>query len=875
MRWLNRSPRNVLLGCFVVSGAAGLVAQVVWTRWLGLVTGSFATATALVIGMFMAGLGLGSALAGERAQRLGAATALRRYAAVEALLAVLAACSAWAFPAAPGWHAALGAVVPHRVAAAGLCVLLLLPPTCLMGATLPLMLRAYATGAGSLGALYGMNTLGAAAGPLLAAFVLIPHLGLRGAVLVAAVLNALAAGGAWWVAKRLAVLDDGPPDSSRTSLANPVPPGSSLPLHRSSDRIPYLFAFCSGFLALGFELALARLLILTVTGASVYGLAINLSAFLAGLGAGAVVQSRRAALDAIDPRRRFAFALAFAWAFTLTLPLWDRLPLLLLELWRMPLPLAQLGAIRFGLAFLLVLAVAGAFGYALPALAAALPPGPAAAGRLFAWNTCGAVAGSLATGFVLLPALGLDRSFTALGAASLLTAAAAMLPAVRPGTRPALAGAVVAGVLAAVWLPAPDRAMMNAATLVRPHRFNPRNESESPAMNVRAMGAIVHQEDAPSGRIAIRRSGHATALVVNGKPDASTTARDAITMVLIAHLPLAIHPAPRTALVVGLGGGLTIHSLLTHDLARVVCVEIEPAVHRAARWFSTWTGRTLDDPRLRVIHDDARHHLRMSPDRWDVIASEPSNLFVAGTVHLFTQEYYALALSRLAPGGLFCQWSHYYGMSADDCRTVVRTAAGVFPHLLVFAQPGGDFFMLGADHPVTLDPARARAATAPPAVATDLGRIEVHSSDALLGYALWSRADALRWTGPGPVCTDDRPILEFTTPAARDRGELTDANRREFLRFGPLDPLPLASPTGARRLALAVEQERYGALERAAAELREAVRLDPRLKEAWWRLARLESWFGRTDDAKRTLRTGLRSAGPFAPAVALLTELGS
>ncbi len=880
MRWIDRFPRAVLLVCFAISGAAGLVDQVVWTRWLGLVTGSFATATALVVAVFMAGLGAGNAWAGRRAGGLDARTGLRGYAAAEAALAAFALLSTVIFPAAPDWRAALGPALGHRATATALCALLLLPPTFIMGATLPLMIRGYAGGPGGLGALYGVNTLGAAAGPLLAAFALIPAFGLRGTVWAAALLNAIAAGGAWLVASRKVSVEaeertpELPANGSHTASASSDPNLHISPLRLEFLSSPYLFAFLSGLLALGFEIAAARLLILTVTGTSVYGLAINLAAFLAGLGAGALWLSRRPPAGPVAARRAFAAALAVAWGFTLTLPLWDRLPLLLLDLWRMPLSPGALSAIRFGLAFLLVGTGAAAFGYALPALAAALPPGPGPAGRLFAANTAGAVAGALATGFWLLPAFGLDRTIAALGAGALAVAAAAVLPGLRFAPRVAAAGLVVTAATLPFILPSPDPAMMNASTFMRTFRFDATSSGAPAAEVVAAMGAIVFQEDSPTGRVAIRKTGSHVSLVVNGKPDASTTARDAVTMVLIAHLPLALHPRPREGMIVGLGGGLTLTSMLSHPIEQATCVEISPATVRAARWFQVWTGPSLDDRRTRLVLDDARHWLTVTDRRWDVIASEPSNLFVAGTVQLYTREYYALCRKRLAPGGLFIQWTHYYGMDVEDCRIVIRTAAAAFPHLLVFFQPGGDFFILGSEDPIALDLARARQRVALASVSRDLGRIEVFSAEALLAFALWDRDDALNWCGPGPLCTDDRPILEYSTPLVRDRPETTNVNRRAFLSFGPLTPLPLARPKAADRLAIAREQEKNGALERAAAELREAVRLDPKLKEAWWRLGRIESWVGRTDDARKTLRTGLARAGGYAESSKLLKELG-
>jgi len=255
--------------------------------------------------------------------------------------------------------------------------------------------------------------------------------------------------------------------------------------------------------------------------------------------------------------------------------------------------------------------------------------------------------------------------------------------------------------------------------------------------------------------------------------------------------------------------------------------------------------------------------------------SEPSNLYVAGTVNLFTAEYYALVRAHLAPGGVFCQWMHYYGGSLDDCRTVARTVRAVFPHAALWIHSGGDIFLLAADRPLPVDLAAIRRRLADPRVAADLRRIGYATAEQLAAHLLMGDEDLARFAGAGPVCTDDRPVLEFSAPRTRDTPRLTDLNRAALYAWHPLAPLPLTAPRAADRMALGrtalEEQELY----RALAEFDAALTLAPGLAAAWWQKARLQHWLLDDAGALATVSAGLARIPGDPPLLALRREIRS
>ena len=783
---------TALLALFFLSGWSALTYQVVWTRWLGLTLGTFAAANATVTGTFMAGLAAGYWLFGRVASRRTPGAALALYGRLTAAIAAFAIASPWLLGSGSPVSALLGVVSSSPVLRAAACALLLLPPTILMGGTLPLMLAARpAKLPGDLARLYAANTLGGALGPLTAGFALIPAFGLAATAGTAGAVEAVVAIAAFALSRKL------------TAPAVPPRPAGSAEPAAAGAAFLALLAFSAGALSLAFEIALAHLVILTVTGGSIYGLSLTLAAYLGGIGAGAWAigrwppRTRTAALTA------FAAAVALPWAFALTRPFWGDLSQLPFALWRIGLPFAGAKAVEFAVVLAAMLPVAAAFGFALPALAVAAraDADPAATGTLFAANTAGAVVGAPVAGFVLLPGLGLDLTLAVLGGMALLAAAVAAAAAI-PRHRSAVAVLALFAVLPAV-LPRSDPAMLNIGGHYRPSRFAATG-GVCPQGDPGTIDVIRYEHDGLLGHVAVRDRNGQLSLLVNGKPDSSNNIVDATTMVFNGALPLLLHPEPGRVLLVGLGSGITAGVTLRLGAAAVTCVEIDPGVVRAARCFDSFTNRPMDDPKFRLVLDDGRHFLRTTPARYDVIISEPSNLYVAGTVNLFTVEYFRLARSRLAPGGLFCLWMHYYGASLDDLRTVVRTVASVFPELTVWInRVGNDIFVMAGETAQTGRWERWKRVLADPAQGLDLYRIGIISPVEIANLFQFGARDARAFAGSGPLCTDDRPRLEFTTPLVPDSSDLVMANKAAFDTFPVTEPVPVTGASRNDRKALA------------------------------------------------------------------------
>lgn len=824
-----------LLACFAGSGMCALIYQLVWTRYLGLIVGNFATATATVVTVFMGGLALGNLVLGRRTAGMGPRAALRFYARLEAVLAVLAALSpallSSSSPLYPALAGASGSIVIRLL----LCCAVLLPPTLLMGGTLPALVQTLSAAApASLGPLYALNTVGGAIGPLLAAFVLMPLAGFRITLWSACALNGAIA----FVAFRLAALQPTDADGGLGIRPAATPrieqPGADGAAHTESvaSWIPYLLAGASGLTALGFEIALTRFVVLTITGGSVYGFAMTLSAFLFGIALGALLIRLRPPASPRGALLAFAAAQAVMFCFALTTPFWDALPTILVRLWWNPLPFWATSGLDFAIVAGLLLILTTASGFALPALAGALElTGGAGVGRLFAANTLGAVIGAPLTGFVLLPydGLGLNGTLLVLGSLALLSAAAAAAVAL-PRQRLWILLPVPFLIALNFGLPDPDRSIMNSGMYNRPAGFRPQPENNfsTPVEAAHRLGRIVYQKDSLTARITVRAiSPMEMSFVVNGKPDGSTSLVDMYTQIFMAHLSTLTHPHPRKVLVIGCGTGTTTGCLTLHpEIEEIHLAEIEPAQIEVARIFYQHNYNAMSNPKVHIHLDDARHFLLTTTDTYDVIVSEPSNLWVSGMVNLFTLEFYREVQRHLNPGGVFFQWIHYYRVSPDDVAGMLRTFTTVFPNTSFWVHQFGDAFLLAHDGPAAIDMDDWLKRLSAEALTSDLHRIQL-SPNELFGFYLWGPADIARYCAHAPVCTDDWPFLEFTTPRVRYSAQDVQDIRIRMQRFGPLEPMLLVRETAAIRLGLGDQFYGRGSFARAEAEYRRALALKP------------------------------------------------
>lgn len=760
--------RAAVLTCFLTSGATALAYEVVWVRMLTLVFGATVLSVGSVLAAYMAGLALGSWHWSRRADRTS--RPLRLYAFLEFGIAGAALLTPFLFQLIQGIYRSLfvGGLSDFSslsVVRFLLCLPALLLPTFLMGGTLPFLARFYTSSLSRIGRgagdLYSVNTLGAVIGTVLTGFVVIPALGVKGTLVAAAVLNAAIASVAYVLSLSAPVVSEA---STSVASRSVVPTDVSIAV--------VLFGFgLSGFAAMIFEVAWTRALI-QIFGNSTYAFTTMLASFLIGLAFGAAVAGRF-----IDNARHpyFAFAmvefLVGVWAAAAT-PLIEWLPPLFLRAYdRSGGSFAALQLLQFQVCCLLMLPTTMGLGAVFPVVSRIYSSRAGGAGKSvgipYAANTVGTVLGALMAGFLLLPRIGIEASILVGALLNLLVWAAVMATSRQTVLRPGLVfalgaiGLLSCGRLGFVRL---DPQIMTAGVYMYPEYFLTLEREDKPIRKAVQLQKVLYHREGYSSSVGVLRvrSGD-LALQTNGKTDASTG--DLSSQRMVAHLPLLLKPGAKDVLIIGLASGCTCGSVLLHPVERVDCVEIEPAMKEAARFFNNWNHQCLRDKRLHLLIQDARNYVMMSDRQYDVITAEPTNPWIAGVNNLFTADYYRQCHARLKKGGAMCQWFPAYNFSEEELRTALATFASVFPCVTVWSFPRlrTDFFAVGAGEPLTVDPvAVARALRG--AVREDLEAAGTEDLWRLAGGFLLDERTTREFCRGAPLNTDERPRLEFSTP---------------------------------------------------------------------------------------------------------------
>jgi spermidine synthase len=762
--------RSLLVLGFFLSGASGLVYEVIWLRWLVQVFGATTLAVSTVLTAFMAGLAGGSWVAGRSLPRL--VRPVRVYGLLELAIGGFALVLPSLLPAIGPALEVLGLTEdapPLATAVARLALTsgLLVVPTACMGATLPLLAEALSPpsrGSGWLSRLYGANVAGGVVGVAGAGFVLLPAFGVTRTNALAAALNLVAGLAGLWVDRRWKVAP-----GADTAAARDARSPDRLRAPRLARVAAALVVAVSGALAMLYELAWSRVLAL-VLGSSVYAFTVVLSTVLVGLAAGSYLAGLRPAR--LNPGAALGLAqLTVGLGALAGLAVVGELPAMFLAVFRLSggAP-AQLYPLEFLVAGAVILVPALGLGATLPLaveLETGQTPGPVGrtVSRLYALNSGGAVVGSAVGALLVLPWMGIRGTVLRAGLTSLAVAGLCFLAF--PGRRRLL------GYLAAVAPPA----VGVGAVLVVP-AWRPDVMTSGVAVYARGLAGaspraerdflrserVLFYEDGLTATVSVGQRAGVMALRVNGKPDASTAPVDMGTQLLLAHLPLLLHPSPRDALVIGLGSGVSAGAALRHPIGRLTVVELEPAVVRASRLFDGVSGAPLDDPRVRLVVTDARTLLRLTRDRYDVIVSEPSNPWMTVAASLFTREFFELARARLRPGGLFAQWLQLYALTPDLLRSLMATYVAVFPHVAAFRASGVDLILVGSTEPLRGDYPTMAARLAVPAVSASLRRIGVSRVRDVLARLVLDGEDVPRFADGARLNTEDDPRVEFGAP---------------------------------------------------------------------------------------------------------------
>jgi len=382
-------------------------------------------------------------------------------------------------------------------------------------------------------------------------------------------------------------------------------------------------------------------------------------------------------------------------------------------------------------------------------------------GRLLTWNTLGAVAGVLVTGFFLMPQIGLRGSFILLAT---VLASAGLLVAYSMQKRAAtFAAAIACGLLVFAGVSGGEhwRKILSSGVF----RFRGDEVNAATLRYWFESTSLVYYEDAADATVSVDKSGGHFGLRVNGKPDASTQV-DLPTQLLLAHLGLMVKPQSKDVFVLGMGSGVTAGAVLGYPVENLTVAENCKPVLRAARFFEPWNHGVLTNSRVRICTEDARTVLKLSPQQYDVLIAEPSNPWTAGIGSVFSREFYQLASNRLKPDGIMVQWFHMYEMSDPIVELVLRTFSSVFPVVEVWDASRGDIIILGAKQPWRSGPDVYAEAFKLSAPRRDLESIGLRTPDAVLTRQIASQRTAFAIAGPGPIQTDDFPLLEYAAPKA-------------------------------------------------------------------------------------------------------------
>lgn len=803
----NHRHRHALLAIFVLSGFAGLIYQSIWSHYLGLFLGHAAYAQALVLAIFMGGMATGAAWiahAGQRWRNL-----IRGYALIEAAIGVLGLLFHWIFTGVAAFSydwliPALGSPWAVDIARWSIAALLILPQTILLGMTFPLMsgglIRRFPGRAGRLlGGLYFTNSIGAAIGALAAVFILLPWVGLPGAMVAAGILNFLVAALAWWLAR------EPEPMVAASTVPNAAP--EQRVLHNPLLRLVLFGTALSGAASFAYEIVWIRMLSMAV-GSTMHAFELMLASFIAGIALGGLWVRNHA--DRTESPLRLVgwmqvgmgvaalvslgvYANAFSWVGWLigSLAKTDG-----------GYALFNLGTATIAIAIMLPAAFFA--GTTLPLFTVTLLReglGERAIGRVYAWNTLGSIVGVFAAIHLLIPTIGLKLTLCV--AAMVDMGVGLILIRLQAGNSRAMTRFGVAAGLAAIALIAAVRVPFDPLKLASGVFRHGRAELQPDSR-------ILYYRDGKTASVSVNASPQGiVSIATNGKPDASITMSeehpptdDEPTMALAAALPLAMLESPERVGVIGFGSGLTTHTLLGDArLKRVDTIEIEAAMVEGARVFGPRVARAYTDPRSHIVLDDAKSFISGQKDKYDIIISEPSNPWISGVGALFSKEFYHFVPRHLNEGGLFVQWVQLYEIDDRLVGSILKALTPVFEDYSAWISNGSDLLIVASPRGKLpkLDFQRLMASEK---LKTDLARLGITRPEHV-DFRKVADARMLRALGrlhATPAANSDYfPVLSLAAPASRFKGLLAETTiTLPFVNAAVLEAVGIRSPLTAQ-----------------------------------------------------------------------------
>ncbi|MCK4548016.1 MAG: fused MFS/spermidine synthase [Candidatus Eisenbacteria sp.] len=899
---------RLVLGLFFLSGAAGLVYEVVWTRYLTLAFGVTAEAVSAVLAAYMGGLALGSFLLGRRTARIR--NLLRTYAWLELGVGIFALLTPLIYLRVEAINIFLfrnlgetGAAFDVLRFVVSFAVMLI--PTTMMGGTLPILSRFVVSRRSAIGfgvgTLYSINTFGAVLGTFAAGYFLIPVVGLSATVYVAAAFNLAVGAGCYVLSKRPRFTVSG--EEEPEAVEPEVTPVVETPRRLQVGVIVGLGV--SGFVALLYEVVWTRILQL-VLGTSAYAFACMLTTFLFGIALGSLIVSRF--VDRVrDPARLFGYIqLAVGFCALAIIPLFGQLPFIFLKMFALTnREWGQTSVVEFASAFLVMLIPTMLFGASFP-VAARVVSGSVrrlgrAIGNIYAVNTVGSILGSLMAGFVIIPLLGTQRSeFVGAGLSIALGSTILLLNgrirAWRRLVSVGVAAAVFVGCL--LYLPRWDMKVLLWGVYHKAAQFMPVGRDPSAPEDIAQQleqGKLIYYREGIGTTAAVFEEFGRRSIVINGKLEASTVRMDMRLQRMMGHLPLLLHPNPKRAINVGLGAGVTFGAVMQHPLDEGRCAELSKSIMGATRRFGAANHYVMENPKAHIILRDGRNYLRATLDKFDCITADPFHPYTRGAGSLYTVEYFEAARAALNPGGVMCQFLPLYNLSDSDFKMIVQTFRRVFPAVSVWFTDV-DMVMLGTEEPMRVDYAALKKRMEYEPVRKSLEEVGFETVDDVLARFILDEKSLDLYCGDAPINTENHPILEYSSPKSAFVGTI-ESNLAEALQYRTYERLPVYHFSDNPEEAAAIEDNlrrrfeamRYsmdgqvliseGKFDKAVPVLRKSVEMYPddmtvreHLNRCYVLLAR---WYHRRGDTEMVRQLSQTAIDVYPEAAAARVNLGN
>jgi spermidine synthase len=814
-----KSTRTLILLIFFLSGASGLIYEIVWTRLLSLVFGVSSFAISTVLTVFMAGLGIGGYIFGRIIDRRG--SPLKVYSILEILIGLYALLLPSIILFTERLYTKLHVLTGGNFLLLSaerflISSLILIFPTTMMGGTLPVISRFLIRSENRIGidagVIYSLNTFGAVAGCMITGFYLIEVIGVTQSLYLAAILNFIAGGGAYIISYKSQVashkLQDTTPKfqfeiaspSARNDKQNRGVIARGEAPKQSNSLVLLAFGF-SGMAALSYEVLWTRVLILILDN-TIYAFSIILFTFLLGIAGGSLIFSKLKIQKSIITF--FAiFQILIGITGFLSLILFANHNLIASQLNSLISWSSQFAGIghwhgrmlaTFLMAFLIMIIPTLLMGASFPAVTQTLKfdmqDVGKGIGRIYLINTIGAIIGSFSAGFIILPLIGIQKSIIWTGAIPFLFGIILILLNIKTIGRYIISlSSIAVGAVAVIFIFRSG----DIPKLISIGKIDRGNEILYYKEGIAGTVLVSSQEtDLTPFRKPVKR------LWINGDPIAGEF-RGALQLErLQAHLPLLLHPDPKEALIICFGTGSTAGAVSDHNVNNIYAVDISREVFNGGRYFSDGNRDILNDRRFKMVVEDGRNFLLTTDKRFDLITSEPPPPSNAGIVNLYSREYYELCKSRLGKGGMVSHWIPLHHLSEDDFKMLVSTFVSVFPHSTMWYTKW-DAIMIGSDERLSIDFENIKERLNNKKLQESLKEIGITNPFQLLSTFMMDEDDLHKFIDGVPLVTDNNPYVEFTAPRIHHMGtSIKGRNLENMLKYrksvkGLLRGVPLYS----------------------------------------------------------------------------------